>query len=154
MLADSLSTTIEVSGLAELIEKVNAEWDFAPNYLSNIRIDSKPHKDSRLPEEWGRVSYYVVADFDDYKGQCIGMSNFYEAVEENMQADWEQCRMNFLAELKALLGKYDAKITPSGYEVNGLLIEIGGRECAYYEMSEFSPKQELTACNVFDYEKD
>lgn len=79
LLADSLATTIEVSGLAELTEKVNAYWnDFAPDYLSNIRIDPTPHEDSRLPEEWGGVSYYVVADFDGYEGQCIGMSNFYE----------------------------------------------------------------------------
>lgn len=78
LLADSLATTIEVSGLAELVEKVKEEWDFAPNYLSNICIDPTPHKDSRLPEEWCGVSYYVVADFEGYKGQCIGMSNFYE----------------------------------------------------------------------------
>jgi len=77
-LTDSLATTIVVSGLAELTEKVNAEWDFAANCLSNIRIDPTPYKDSRLPEEWGGVSYYVVADFDDYEGQCFGMSNFYE----------------------------------------------------------------------------
>ncbi len=78
-LADSLATTIEVSGLAELVEKVKASWDrHYPNYLSNIRIDPTPHKDCRLPEEWRGVSYYVVADFEGYEGQCVGMSNFYE----------------------------------------------------------------------------
>lgn len=78
-LADSLATTIEVSGLAELIKKIKADYDkFVPVYLSNIRIDPEPHKDDRLPKEWNGVSYYVVADFDGYKGQCISMSNFYE----------------------------------------------------------------------------
>lgn len=80
LLADSLSTTIEVSGLCDLVEKINAEYDsFAPSgYLQNIHIDPTPLKDNRLPKEWNGVSYYVVADFEGYKHQCIGMSNFYE----------------------------------------------------------------------------
>ncbi len=30
----------------------------------------------------GGVSYYVVADFDRYTEQCIGMCNFYEDSEK------------------------------------------------------------------------
>lgn len=82
-LADSLATTIEVEGLHDLVEKINAEFDtFAPSgYLQNIHIDSTPRKDSRLPLDWNGMSYYVVADFEEYKGQCIGMSNFYEELK-------------------------------------------------------------------------
>lgn len=76
LLTDSLATTIEVAGLADLQKEIEA--DFPQGYLSNIRIKNEPRKDPRLPEEWDGVSYYVVADFDGYKGQCIGMSNFYE----------------------------------------------------------------------------
>jgi len=76
LLADSLATTIEVSGLAELQKKIEAQYP--QGYISNIHIDPTPHKDSRLPEEWGGVSYYVVADFEGYEEQCFGMSNFYE----------------------------------------------------------------------------
>lgn len=79
-LADSLATTIEVEGLLDLVEKINSEYDtFAPSgYLQNILIDPTPHKDNRLPKEWNGMSYYVVADFEGYEHQCIGMSNFYE----------------------------------------------------------------------------
>ena len=34
--------------------------------------------DERLPKEWGSIEYMVVADFDGYKGQCIGFANFKE----------------------------------------------------------------------------
>lgn len=79
ILSDSLKTTIEVSGLADLQKRVQAYWDsVAPNYIRNIRIENRPIHDSRLPSEWNCVSYYVVADFDGYVGQCIGMCNFYE----------------------------------------------------------------------------
>lgn len=79
LLSYSLATTIEVAGLADLQKQLQAHWDsFAPGYISNIRIKDKPCQDPRLPREWGGVSYYVVADFDGYTGQCIGMSNFYE----------------------------------------------------------------------------
>lgn len=79
LLSDSLATTIEVAGLADLQKRLQAHWDsFAPGYISNIRIKDNPYQDPRLPREWGGVSYYVVADFGGYTGQCIGMSNFYE----------------------------------------------------------------------------
>lgn len=81
-LADSLATAIEVNGVADLVEKVQADWDaVSPGYIRNIRIKNKQYKDNRLPKEWNGVSYYVVADFEGYKGQCIGMSNFYEELK-------------------------------------------------------------------------
>ena len=79
MLADSLKTTIEVSGLSELREKITDSIVWADsNYVKNIRIKNEVYNDSRLPAEWGGISYYVLADFDGYVGQCIGMCNFYE----------------------------------------------------------------------------
>jgi hypothetical protein len=73
-LADSLATQREVSGLAELREKFAAIYKSA----TNIRIKKECYPDNRLPEEWGGIFYYVVCDHDGYKGQCIGMCNFYE----------------------------------------------------------------------------
>ena len=32
-------------------------------------------------DDWGEETYYVVADFDSFTGQCIGFSNFYEDVD-------------------------------------------------------------------------
>lgn len=77
-LADSLATTIEVSGAYDLMAKIIAEYDkFAPpGYLKNIRTSDEPIKDDRLPEEWNGLSFYVLADIPGYEGQCIGMSNF------------------------------------------------------------------------------
>lgn len=75
LLSESLKTTIEVSGLSELVERVTNNFG---NRLINIRILNDPKKDPRLSEEWGDTCYYVVADIDGYTGQCIGMSNFYE----------------------------------------------------------------------------
>ena len=31
-----------------------------------------------IPYGWGDMSYYVLADFGGYTGQCIGMANFKE----------------------------------------------------------------------------
>lgn len=73
-LADSLETTIEVSGLYELRQTLAQELP----YVHNIRIMRTKIPDDRLPAEWGGYSHYVLADFDGYFGQCIGMSNFYE----------------------------------------------------------------------------
>lgn len=78
-LADSLETTVEVSGLEELRKIVSDSIAWADReYFKNIRIQKEAYNDPRLPEEWNGVSHYVVADFDGYKGQCVGMSNFYE----------------------------------------------------------------------------
>ncbi len=74
-LAESLDTTIEVSGFAELLEKVLETYG---DSINNVKIKKECVHDPRLPEDWNEVSFYVVADFDGYKEQCIGMSNFYE----------------------------------------------------------------------------
>lgn len=79
LLVDSLETTVEVKDIADMRNKIQAKWnEICPNYLSNIRIEKHKYKDPRLPKDWGGVSYYVVADFEGYKGQCIGMCNFFE----------------------------------------------------------------------------
>lgn len=73
-LADSLATTIEVSCLADL-KRILA--DKIP-WAHNVRIDPNVMADARLPKDWDGVCYYVVADFYGYKGQCIGMCNFFD----------------------------------------------------------------------------
>ena len=75
-LAESLETTIEVSGFSELLDKVMETYG---DSISNVKIQKKCFHDPRLPEEWNEICFYVVADFDGYKEQCIGMSNFYES---------------------------------------------------------------------------
>lgn len=73
-LAESLETTIEVKGLYELKQILAKELP----YVHNVRIRRTWIPDDRLPEEWNGGCHYVVADFDGYIGQCIGMCNFYE----------------------------------------------------------------------------
>lgn len=73
-LSESLSTTVEVKGLTDLIEHIKKEMPWA----ENVKILGEKVKDNRLPPEWNNTSYYVVADFDGYKEQCIGMTNFFE----------------------------------------------------------------------------
>lgn len=73
-LADSLATAIEVSCIADLRHILAKEMPWA----HNVCIDPRVIEDKRLPNEWNGVCYYVVADFDGYRGQCIGMCNFYE----------------------------------------------------------------------------
>lgn len=75
-LEDSLATTIEVSSFAELLDKVMETYG---DNISNIKIKKDGIHDPRLPEGWNELCFYVVADFDGYKEQCIGMSNFYES---------------------------------------------------------------------------
>ncbi|WP_290437757.1 hypothetical protein [Muribaculum intestinale] len=75
-LAESLDTTIEVSGFAEVLEKVMETYG---DSISNIKIKKEGLHDPRLPEDWNELCFYVVADCDGYKEQCIGMSNFYES---------------------------------------------------------------------------
>ena len=81
-LDESLATTIEVSGFAELLDKVMATYG---DSICNVKIQKKCIHDPRLPKEWNEMCFYVVADFDGYKEQCIGMSNFYEFGYEQ---DW------------------------------------------------------------------
>ena len=73
---ESLATTIEVSGFAELLDKVLETYG---DSISNVKIKKDGIHDPRLPEEWNELCFYVVADFNGYKEQCIGMSNFYES---------------------------------------------------------------------------
>ena len=72
-LAESLATAREVKDLQDLKCEVRAVLPFA----TNIRISQTRIADSRLPDEWDGVSHYVLADLDGYKGQCIGMCNFF-----------------------------------------------------------------------------
>lgn len=73
-LAQSLATAREVKDLQDLKCEVRNVLPFS----TNIRISRSRIDDLRLPEEWGGVSHYVLADFDGNRGQCIGMCNFYE----------------------------------------------------------------------------
>lgn len=73
-LAESLSTTREVTGLQELKCEVRSVYPF----VTNIHISKTHYNDTRLPEEWGGTTHYVLANFDGYESQCIGMCNFYE----------------------------------------------------------------------------
>lgn len=76
LLSESLETTIKVNGLADMKDEILAKSDF----LSNIRIEPTVYHDNRLPAEWGRNQYYVMADFATGGYGCIGMCNFYERV--------------------------------------------------------------------------
>lgn len=73
-LAESLQTTIDVIDLYELRQMLA---EVLP-YAHNVRISRVENRDDRLPAAWGSVSRYVLADFDGYSGQCVGMCNFYE----------------------------------------------------------------------------
>lgn len=75
-LAESLETTVFVTGLPAIRKYINDTDPIWYKSLSNIRIKKEPYVDVRLPKEWGRVEYRVVADFKGYKGQCIGFTNF------------------------------------------------------------------------------
>lgn len=77
-LAESLETTVFVTGLSAIKKYVNDTNPILYNSLSNIRIKKEPYVDDRLPKEWGSIEYKVVADFKGYKGQCIGYTNFKE----------------------------------------------------------------------------
>lgn len=76
LLADSLETMVFVTGLPAIRKYINDTDPILYKSLSNIRIKKEPYIDVRLPKEWGRVEYRVVADFKGYKGQCIGYTNF------------------------------------------------------------------------------
>lgn len=75
-IAESLETTVFVTGLSAIKKYINDTNPILYASLSNIRIRKEPYLDDRLPKEWGGVEYMVVADFKGYKGQCIGYTNF------------------------------------------------------------------------------
>lgn len=77
-LAESLETTVFVTGLSAIKKYVNDTNPILYKSLSNIRIRKEPYLDDRLPKEWGSVEYKVVADINWCKGMCIGYTNFKE----------------------------------------------------------------------------
>lgn len=96
-LAESLETTIEVSGFAELLDKVMETFG---DSISNVKIKKKCFHDPRLPEGWNDVCFYVVADFNGYKEQCIGMSNFYESGFIQAGANFHFAVINMLSVMR------------------------------------------------------
>lgn len=76
LLSDSLETTVFVTGLSAIRKYINDTDPILYSSLKNLRIRKEHYVDERLPKEWGKIEYMVVADFDGYKGQCIGYTNF------------------------------------------------------------------------------
>lgn len=74
-LAESLDTTIEVSGFADLQTEIIKHFE---GKVSNIKISKYPHRDLIQPTEWGDVYYYVVAHYNGYRDYLVGECNFYE----------------------------------------------------------------------------
>lgn len=74
--ADSMNTMVEVNGLSDIINLVN----HPDGLFKNIHIDKEGIRDERCLGygQWGVMTYHVLADFDGYENQCIGMCNFYE----------------------------------------------------------------------------
>lgn len=60
----------------------------------------------------------------------------------------------FLTEMQALLKRYNAYIFPCGYEVDGLSIVINDKYEIHYNMYEWSTMHDLSADNIFNYEKE
>lgn len=79
---ESMATMVEVKDLAEIKDILNK--NFSEGYLSNIHISENGYEDLRLRGRWGKNSenyarqYNVLADFDGYKNQCVGYTNFYD----------------------------------------------------------------------------
>ena len=78
LFTDSMETMVEVGGIAD-IRRIVEESTLTKGYFKNIRIDGEGVRDDRcIPYGWGDTVYLVLADFDGYEGQCIGMANFSE----------------------------------------------------------------------------
>lgn len=71
-LDESLKTSVEVSGIEDIRKYLDT------SILKNIKIKNDPITDNRLSENCGNIVYKVVADFGEYKEQCVGFCNFYE----------------------------------------------------------------------------
>ena len=71
-LSDSMDTMREIQSMDDVKKLVDA---LVPDYFSNIHIGDK-FTDPRCPQEWGEVSYFVLADFDGYTDQCVGYVNY------------------------------------------------------------------------------
>lgn len=77
-LIDSLSTTIEVSSLKDILDYENDQMDKTfnlKNYYSNIHTEFIGDDSQRCGNDW-KETYSVLVDFEGYKQQCIGMCNF------------------------------------------------------------------------------
>ena len=75
-LAESLETTIEVSGIEDIRKHVLSN-PLIGQYYENIHISSESLTDYRMGDVWN-PTYRVLADMGKYKNQCIGMCNFCE----------------------------------------------------------------------------
>lgn len=79
---DSMAERYEVRCVKDITEtennKMRKMFNFNCDYLRNVRILPQPHEHRGKGDDWGDETYYVVADFDSFTGQCIGFSNFYE----------------------------------------------------------------------------
>lgn len=74
LLADSLPTMCEVSGLDEIGKIYNKSHD---GQFRNFRIDEYSFDDSeRLGKDW-KETHYVIADFGN-EPCVVGYCNFYE----------------------------------------------------------------------------
>lgn len=77
-LASSLSTTIEVNNLKDILDYENdliyKTFNYK-NYYSNISISFIGDDSARCGNDW-KETYYVLVDFMGEKQQCIGMCNF------------------------------------------------------------------------------
>lgn len=67
---------VDVQSFDDIERKVEEEMnDLIPNYFTNINTSFCGDDSERLGEEW-KETYYVLADFQGHKQQCIGMCNF------------------------------------------------------------------------------
>lgn len=75
-LVDSIKTSVKVNGLEDIRKHLDT------SLLKNIKIKNEHIIDERQSDiggdNWGNIVYKVVADFGEYKEQCIGFCNFYE----------------------------------------------------------------------------
>jgi hypothetical protein len=74
---ESMKTMVEVNGLDD-IRRIVEDDALIKGYYKNIRIGDGLVDHRCAPYGWGDTSYYVLADFGGYTGQCIGMANFKE----------------------------------------------------------------------------
>lgn len=72
---DSMSTMVEVNGIDDIKSIIKKDFVFKDLY-KNIRIGEGVVDERCVPYGWGNMVYYVLADFDNCTGQCIGMTNF------------------------------------------------------------------------------
>ena len=73
----SLATTTEVTCFDDIV-KIVREFEESlgiADYYSNIGTHFVADDSRRLGEEW-KETYYVVADFQGRKAQCLGYCNF------------------------------------------------------------------------------